>query len=73
MGLEENYENLANAIVRQAAKDWAAASKRLKRKPSNEVALVTREECERFFHSGWFELLTGVEGEYLLKKLKEGL
>ena len=73
MGLEENYQNLANAIVKQAAKDWLGAIKRLKKKPGNKTAQETRDECERFFRSGWFEQLTGVDGEFLLRKLKEEL
>lgn len=73
MGLEENYQNLANAIVKQAAKDWLGAMKRLKKKPGNKIAQETRDECERFFRSGWFEQLTGVDGEFLLRKLKEEL
>ena len=73
MGLEENYQNLANAIVKQAAKDWLRAMKRLKKKPGNKAAQETRDECERFFRSGWFEQLTGADGEFLLRKLKEEL
>ena len=29
MGLEENYQELAIAIIKQAAKDWQLAAKRL--------------------------------------------
>ena len=73
MGLEENYENLANAIVKQAAKDWQSAMKRLRKKPGNKAAQAQRDECEQFFRSDWFTVLTGVDGEFLMRKLKEEL
>lgn len=43
------YENLANAIVLQAVKDYRDALKRLKKKPSNQAAMSDAMECERFF------------------------
>lgn len=65
------YENLANAIVLQAVKDYRDALKRLKKKPSNKAAMSGAMECERFFRSGWYKTLTSVDGEYLIKKLRE--
>lgn len=32
-----------------------------------------RDEIEQFFHSGWFEALSNLDGEALLKKVREGL
>ena len=29
------------------------------------------EDCERFFRSDWFAVLTGIDGQMLLKKLQE--
>lgn len=65
------YENLADAIVLQAVKDWRKAVKTLKKRPRYEAAKQTREECERFFRSEWFEELTGVDGSVILRKLKQ--
>ena len=65
------YENLANAIVLQAVKDYRDALKRLKKKPSNHAAMSDAMECERFFRSGWYNALTSVDGEYLIQKLRE--
>lgn len=45
------YENLANAIVLQAVKDYRDALKRLKKKPQNKAAMADAMECERFFRS----------------------
>lgn len=47
------YENLINAIILQAVKDYRDALKRLKKKPQNTDAMSTAMEIERFFHSAW--------------------
>lgn len=65
-----NYENLANAIVLQAVKDYRSALKRIKMNPSNKDAMSDAMECERFFRSGWYSALTKVDGEYLINKLR---
>lgn len=64
------YENLANAIVLQAAKDYRTALKCLKVNPNNRDALADKNEVERFFRSGWYSVLTSVDGEMLIAKLK---
>ena len=65
-----NYENLANAIILQAVKDYRVALKCLKVNPRNKTALADKEEIERFFRSGWFSVLTSVDGEMLIRSLK---
>jgi hypothetical protein len=69
--MTDPYENLANAIVLQAVKDYRDALKRLKKKPGNQAAMSDAMECERFFSSGWYKALTSVDGEYLIQKLRE--
>jgi len=69
--MTDPYENLANAIVLQAVKDYRDALKRLKKKSSNKAAMSDAMECERFFRSGWYKTLTSVDGEYLIQKLRE--
>ena len=54
------YENLANAIVLQAVKDY--------RLTDDEAELA---EIERFFRSDWFGVLTGVDPEYLIRRLRK--
>jgi len=54
------YENLANAIVLQAVKDY--------RLTDDEAELV---EIERFFRSDWFGVLTDVDPEYLIRRLRK--
>lgn len=65
------YENLANAIILQAAKDYRAALRKLKRNPQNKDAKYTISEVERFFRSDWYKMLTDVDGELIIKKLRE--
>lgn len=69
--MTDPYQNLANAIVLSAVKDWRAAVKKLKKRPKHELSLQMKAECERFFLSEWFETLTSVDGEVILKKLKQ--
>ena len=54
------YENLANAIVLQAVKDY--------RLTDDEAELA---EIERFFRSNWFGVLTDVDPEYLIRRLRK--
>ena len=65
------YENLSNAIVLQAAKDYRAARRKLKKKPGNTLAQAGIDSIERFFCSGWYKCLTDVDGEMLIRKLRE--
>ncbi len=69
--MTEPYENLANAIVLQAVKDWRSAVRTLKKRPRYDPAKQVRDECERFFRSDWFEALTEVDGRIILRKLKQ--
>jgi predicted metal-dependent hydrolase len=64
------YEELANAIVLSAAKDYRKALKRLQRFPRDSNARQVKKECERFFRSGWFATLTSLDGTVLMEKLK---
>lgn len=54
------YEELANAIILQAVKDY--------RLTDDEREL---QEIERFFRSGWFGVLSKVDPEFLIKELQK--
>ena len=66
----DSFEKLANAIVLLAVKDYRMALKRVARHPKDRDGLATRNECERFFRSGWFGILTGIDPEMLMRKLQ---
>lgn len=54
------YEELENAIVLQAVKDYR-----------NAELQQDMNEIERFFRSGWFGVLTTIAPEVLIHHLKE--
>jgi hypothetical protein len=54
------YEELANAIVLRAVKDY--------RLHDNEQELA---RIEHFFRSGWFGVLTRIDPEMLIVKLRK--
>lgn len=65
------YQELANAIVLGAVKDYRAAVKKLARGRKNTEAQQMKDECLRFFRSGWFGQLTSLDPEMLIRKLDE--
>ncbi len=68
---EDPYERLANAIILQAVSDYRVAFKKVKAHPKNKEAISEALEIERFFRSGWYSQLTGVDGEYLIQRLQD--
>lgn len=54
------YENLANAVIMQAVRDY--------RKCQNPGIL---QELEQFFLSDWFMMLTKVDGTMILERLRK--
>ena len=71
--LQENWEDLANAIVVQAVKDYASAYRRLLRRPNNRLAQKEITELERFFYGTWYAALTDLSPIYLIAKLREAI
>lgn len=65
------YENLANAIIVQAARDYMAALKKLKKNPRNREAMSDAMKLEQFFHSSWYGVLTTADPDYLIGELRE--
>ena len=64
------YEELANAIVMSAVKDYRKALKSLRINSRNKAAMSEAMECEEFFRSDWYKTLTSVDGELLISKLR---
>ena len=65
------YQALANAIILQAAKDYRDALERLRYSPDDKSAKHDKLSIEKFFRSDWFCILSNLNGELLLKKLKD--
>ena len=68
--MTEPYQDLANAIILMAVKDYRDALKKLKKRPSYGPAKYMKNEVERFFRSDWYRELTSVDGNVLIKKLQ---
>lgn len=68
---KHGVDNLVGAIARQAVSDWRNSMRRLKRSPNNVDANAMVIDCELFFLSGYFTLLTDMDGKAFLKKLYE--
>ena len=62
------YENLANAIILRAVMDYRAALRRYRRTYEVNDVMI---RCEKFFRSSWYQVLTDVDGEFLIQKLRE--
>ena len=60
---ENPIQLLANAIILKAVNDYRAALKQYDRR--------TQAEIERFFLSDWFTVLTKLDGEMLIEKLRK--
>lgn len=61
------YENLANAVIKKAVRDWQNAIIALHLNPNDDRAYRQKNTIERFFRSNWYRTLTNMDGEKLLK------
>ena len=68
--VEDPYGDLANAIIIKACNDYRAALKRVKKNPENKNAIDEALSLERFFKSPWYQVLTSVDGEFLIRKIR---
>ena len=67
----DGWRDLANAIIETAAHDYKQALRTLERYPYNYMAQRQKYEIEQFFRGSLFEVLTDIDGNYLMKKLQE--
>lgn len=67
--MHDIWQDLANAIIIQAAKDYRRALRTLKAYPSHGKAQRVKTEVEQFFRSDWYAALSRVDGEVLLRRL----
>ena len=56
----ENYQMLADAIIIQAVKDYRRSG-----------CYKVRTSIESFFRSDWFAVICELDGERLIKRLKQ--
>lgn len=65
------YQLLASEVIIRAVKDYRNALRRLKRRPDNVTAKITKDDCEAFFTSEQFMMMTRLNGEKLMEILKK--
>jgi hypothetical protein len=63
------YEDLMNAIILQAVKDYQKVLNTLKKQPHDEIALNEKHKIERFFKSEYFSSITTVDADWLIEHL----
>lgn len=80
MMLDKFYEQLAIAIIAQAANDYMVLIRTGKEHMSKSArnwnagaggVIVSRKELESFFHSKWYGQLTTLDPDYLMRMLKK--
>ena len=69
--MRDPYQELANAVVLQAVKDYRDSRKKLAKGRKNYQAEKMKAECEKFFTSDLFSIYTDLDGEMLLSKLEQ--
>lgn len=69
--MDANYQDLANAIVLRAAKDYRRAMKRLSQDPNSSVVECEIRQLEDFFYSDYYKLLTKLDPEKLMEALRQ--
>ena len=66
------FENLANAIIIQAVRDYNSV---LKYKDRNEELdyshKVLEDDLTKFFCGNWFAILTNIDGVWLMQTIEE--
>lgn len=69
---QNNYEDLANAIVVRAAEDYVDACRKYEKAKEPEEkhnASIIKRQVVKFFRSRWFGELTTVNPEFLIDRL----
>ena len=65
------WEDLANAVVLQAAEDYAAVLRALLRSPGRKKYMERKRSLESFFRSRWFRVLSDADGKNLCRKIRK--
>lgn len=71
--MEECYENLVAAIVKQAVRDYERILVQLFSRPAGEKQIrlnMEKVELEVFFHSAWYGTLTDIDGDRLIRTVR---
>ena len=67
--IDQCYQDLANAIVCQAAEDYRNALNGISYCNKSPAFII--KSVEKFFRSDYFTILTEVSGEFLIEQLRK--
>lgn len=67
---DDPYEHICKAIIIQAVNDYRRAMKKVIVNPRNKDALDDVLDIEAFLKSQWFQQLSQLDGQYILKRLQ---
>lgn len=67
----EAWKRFARAIVVRAAEDYVLALQSVKKCRQNTGAIDEALSLERFFRGQWFEMLSDMDGDYLIRRMRE--
>lgn len=65
------YENLANAIIKKAVRDYQRSLIELHLNPNDVKAEAREREVQVFFKGSWYKVLTGMDPIKLLKMARK--
>ena len=71
---DEGYEDLANAIIKEAFRDYQKILSALLKDPDEtrkKHLQAAKMRLEDFFYSDWFEVLTDLDPSSLVRKVTE--
>lgn len=64
------FENLANAIITQAAVDYRREYDILQVRPDDPGARARIAKLKKFFYSDYYSILTKVDPDYLIEQIE---
>ena len=67
----DQWEELAQAIILQAAEDYRNALKGMQEEPEKRKHLKRKTECEHFFRSEWFRVLSKVNPDMIPDRIRK--
>ena len=71
VGKDEAYNNLANAIILEAVKDYRKCKRKIERGKAKDADYDEIFKIETFFKSDYFKSLTNIDGIALLENLEK--
>lgn len=65
-----NYQELANSIILVAVEDYKVALELLKAEPNEPTYKRQVKKLEKFFLSEYYSILTSIDGQTLINRLR---